>query len=84
MKLNSNFQAEFSGNASKQRKALKKYIKNWNGNGKNLILVTHYVITLEHSDYNGLLQSYVCWRFHASVADLSRIAPDPDIFCQIR
>ena len=49
--LNSTFQAEFSGNASKQRKALKKYIKNWNGNGKNLILVTHYVITIEHTDY---------------------------------
>ena len=49
--LNSTFQAEFSGNASKQRKALKKYIKNWDGNGKNLILVTHYVITIEHTDY---------------------------------
>tara|TARA_Y200000002_G_C22590097_1_gene624824 strand:+ start:173 stop:721 length:549 start_codon:yes stop_codon:yes gene_type:complete len=49
--LNSTFQAKFSGNGSKQRKALKKYIKNWNGNGKNLILVTHYVITIEHTDY---------------------------------
>ncbi len=49
--LNSTFQAEFSGNASEQRKALKKYIKNWRGNGKNLILVTHYVITVEHTGY---------------------------------
>ena len=49
--LNSTFQAEFSGNTSKQSKTLKKYIKNWNGNGKNLILVTHYVIIVEHTDY---------------------------------
>ena len=49
--LNSTFQAEFSGNEAEQRKALKKYVKEWNGNGKNLILVTHYVITIEHTGY---------------------------------
>jgi len=49
--LNSTFQPEFSGNASEQKEALKKYIKNWNGNGKNLILVTHYVITITHTGY---------------------------------
>jgi hypothetical protein len=30
---------------------LNSTFKNWNGNGKNLILVTHYVITIEHTDY---------------------------------
>ena len=42
--LNSTFQSPFDKNAQKQLKELKDYIKNWEGNGGNLILVTHYVI----------------------------------------
>ena len=30
----------------KQIKELKKFIKSWNGKGKNLVLVTHYVVIL--------------------------------------
>ena len=29
---------------------LKDYIKNWNGNGSNLVLVTHYVIITSITD----------------------------------
>ena len=42
--LNSTFSARFSQNESKQAKKLKRYVKKWDGKGKNLILVTHYVI----------------------------------------
>ncbi len=42
--LNSTFQSPFDKNAQKQLKELKDYIKNWEGNGGNLILVTHYVV----------------------------------------
>ncbi len=42
--LNSTFQPPYDKNAKKQIKELKDYIKNWNGNGSNLVLVTHYVI----------------------------------------
>ena len=42
--LNSTFQSPYDENAKKQIKELKKYIQNWEGNGANLILVTHYVI----------------------------------------
>ena len=42
--LNSTFSARFSQNESKQAKKLKRYVKKWDSKGKNLILVTHYVI----------------------------------------
>tara|TARA_B100000965_G_scaffold388137_1_gene392362 strand:+ start:170 stop:727 length:558 start_codon:yes stop_codon:yes gene_type:complete len=42
--LNSTFSARFSRNESKQAKKLRRYVKKWDGKGKNLVLVTHYVI----------------------------------------
>lgn len=42
--LNSTFQAPFDKNKDKQVKQLRNFIKNWNGRGKNLILITHYSI----------------------------------------
>jgi len=42
--LNSTFSARFSKNEFEQAKKLKRYVKKWDGKGKNLILVTHYVI----------------------------------------
>ena len=44
--LNSTFSAPFDKNEKKQIKELNNFIKNWNGKGKNLILVTHYVVIL--------------------------------------
>jgi phosphohistidine phosphatase SixA len=44
--LNSTFSPPFDKNKKKQIKELKSFIKNWNGKGKNLVLVTHYVIIL--------------------------------------
>ena len=48
--LNSTFQAPYDKNAKKQIKELKKYIQKWNGNGSNLVLVTHYVIITAITD----------------------------------
>jgi len=48
--LNSTFQIKFSGNSKKQAEALKSYVKKWDGKG-NIILVTHYVIILKHTNY---------------------------------
>ncbi len=42
--LNSTFQYPFNKNEEKQLKDIKRYIKNWKGNGKNLIMITHYSI----------------------------------------
>ena len=42
--LNSTFQSPFDKNEGKQLKELYNYVKEWNGNGKNLILITHYSI----------------------------------------
>ena len=42
--LNSTFQSPYNKNEGKQLKELYKYVKKWNGNGKNLILITHYSI----------------------------------------
>ena len=44
--LNSTFSPPFNQNEKKQIKELKNFIKNWKGNGGNLILVTHYVVIL--------------------------------------
>ena len=48
--LNSTFQSPFDKNAKKQIKELKDYIRKWNGNGGNLVLVTHYVIITAITD----------------------------------
>ena len=48
--LNSTFQIKFSGNSKKQAEALKNFVKKWDGKG-NIILVTHYVIILKHTNY---------------------------------
>ena len=42
--LNSTFQSPNDKNEPRQLKELKSFVKKWNGNGKNLILVTHYSI----------------------------------------
>ena len=42
--LNSTFQSPHNKNEGKQLKELYNYVKKWNGNGKNLILITHYSI----------------------------------------
>ena len=42
--LNSTFQTPFNKNEAKQLKELYRFVKNWNGKGKNLVLVTHYSI----------------------------------------
>ena len=42
--LNSVFQSPFDKNEEKQLKQIKEYIKKWNGNGKNLVMITHYSI----------------------------------------
>ena len=48
--LNSTFQPPYDENANKQIKELKNYIQKWNGNGGNLVLVTHYVIITAITD----------------------------------
>jgi phosphohistidine phosphatase SixA len=42
--LNSTFQSPYNKNESSQIKELFRFVKKWNGNGKNLILVTHYSV----------------------------------------
>ena len=42
--LNSTFQSPYDQNESKQLKDLYEFVKDWNSNGKNLVLVTHYSI----------------------------------------
>ena len=42
--LNSTFQSPYDKNAKKQIKKLKGFIQKWEGSGRNLILVTHYVV----------------------------------------
>ena len=42
--LNSTFSNPYIKNETRQIKEIKKYLKNWDGKGKNLILVTHYSI----------------------------------------
>jgi phosphohistidine phosphatase SixA len=48
--LNSTFQPPYDKNAKKQIKELRNYIQQWNGNGGNLVLVTHYVIITAVTD----------------------------------
>ena len=42
--LNSTFQSPHNKNEGKQLKELYNYVKKWSGNGKNLVLITHYSI----------------------------------------
>ena len=49
--LNSFYSLKFLKNKDQQIKDLKIYIKNWKSK-KNLILVTHYVVSSEILDYN--------------------------------
>ena len=44
--LNSTYTPPYDQNEKQQIEDLKKYVNNWNGNGGNLVLVTHYVIIL--------------------------------------
>tara|TARA_B100001287_G_scaffold51273_1_gene40272 strand:+ start:40 stop:600 length:561 start_codon:yes stop_codon:yes gene_type:complete len=42
--LNSTFQSPYNKKEGKQLKELYKFIKKWDGKGKNLVLITHYSI----------------------------------------
>ena len=42
--LNSTFQSPYDKNEAKQLNDLYAFVKSWDGNGKNLVLVTHYSI----------------------------------------
>ena len=42
--LNSTFQSPYDKNEIKQLKQLYSFVKKWDGEGKNLVLVTHYSI----------------------------------------
>ena len=42
--LNSTFQSSYNKNEAKQLKELYSFVKNWDGKGKNLVLITHYSI----------------------------------------
>ena len=44
--LNSTFQSPYNKNEPKQLKELYNFVKKWEGNGKNLVLVTHYSIII--------------------------------------
>ena len=44
--LNSTFSPPFDKNEKNQIKELKNFVKKWDGKGKNLVLVTHYVVIL--------------------------------------
>jgi phosphohistidine phosphatase SixA len=48
--LNSTFSNPYIKNESRQIKEIKKYLKIWDGKGKNLILVTHYSIITAITD----------------------------------
>jgi phosphohistidine phosphatase SixA len=48
--LNSTFSNPYIKNESRQIKKIKKYLKNWDSKGKNLILVTHYSIITAITD----------------------------------
>ena len=48
--LNSTFQSPFDKNEAQQIKDLKNFISTWNGNGKNLVLITHYSIITAVTD----------------------------------
>ena len=44
--LNSTYTPPYDKNEKQQIQALKNYVRNWDGKGGNLVLVTHYIIIL--------------------------------------
>ncbi len=48
--LNSTFQPSFAKNEPKQLKQLRTFINNWDGDGGNLVLITHYSIITAITD----------------------------------
>jgi phosphohistidine phosphatase SixA len=48
--LNSTFQSSNVEKNKKQLQELKKFVRNWKGNGGNLVLITHYVIITSVAD----------------------------------
>jgi phosphohistidine phosphatase SixA len=42
--LNSTFQSPYNKNETRQLKEIKSFVKKWDGQGKNLVLITHYSI----------------------------------------
>ena len=44
--LNSTFSPPYDKKEKQQIKELKNFVQKWRGNGKNLVLVTHYVVIL--------------------------------------
>ena len=44
--LNSTYSPPYDKKEKQQIKELKKFVQKWNGNGRNLVLVTHYVVIL--------------------------------------
>ncbi len=48
--LNSTFSPPYDKKEKKQIKELKNYVQKWDGNGGNLILVTHYVVITAVTD----------------------------------
>ena len=48
--LNSTFQPSFAKNEPKQLKRLRTFINNWDGDGGNLVLITHYSIITAITD----------------------------------
>ena len=48
--LNSTFQSSFAKNEPKQLKQLRTFINNWDGDGGNLVLITHYSIITAITD----------------------------------
>ena len=49
--LNSTFQSPYNKNEAKQLKELNNFVKNWDGKGKNLVLITHYSIITAVANY---------------------------------
>ena len=48
--LNSTFQSSFAKNEPKQLKQLQTFVNNWDGDGGNLVLITHYSIITAITD----------------------------------
>ena len=48
--LNSTFQSSFAKNEPKQLKQLQTFVNNWDGDGGNLVLITHYSIITAVTD----------------------------------
>ena len=49
--LNSTFSPPYDKKEKQQVRELRNFVQNWNGQGGNLILVTHYVVILAMTGY---------------------------------